>query len=218
MIFGGGAAQVVFAGKQAGFTIVDEQEVPLFEGLEQGGTKVVDPVVHRVAAGEPDVLHLIADAALQVGLYVAQKEKRLAAIAFGQFGIEIGEDVEIGLQRLAVVHIGRVLTGPEEGLAGDAIETGEIDLAGRQEIDVFLREILADDADDFDLRKIRGGERNVGARSAEHAVNFSMRRFDAVIGNGSNHDEGHVRQDCSELRSRLAVSGQSGELDHGRCH
>ena len=40
----------------------------------------------------------------------------------------------------------------------------------------------------FDLRVIAGGEGDVGARSAEHAVDFSMRRFDAVIGNGSNDD------------------------------
>jgi hypothetical protein len=52
----------------------------------------------------------------------------------------------------------------------------------------LLREIFPDHADDFDLRVIRGGEGDVRARSAEHAVYFSMGRFNAVIGNGSNHD------------------------------
>ena len=206
MILAGGAAQVVLAGKQAGFAVVDEEEVPLLEGFEQGGAEIVDPVVHGVAAGEMDVAHLAAHAALQIGLDVTEEEIGLGAIALGQFGIEIGEDVEICAQRFAIVHIGRVLAGPEKRLAGDAIEAGEIDLARRQKIDVFLREILADDADDFDLRVIRGGEGDVGARSAEHAVYFSMRRFDAVIGNGSNDDEGHVRPNCS---NRAVGSGRS---------
>ena len=135
-----------------------------------------------------DAAHLLAHAALQIGLDVAEEEIGLGAVAFGQLGIEIGEDVEVGAQRLAIVHVGRVLAGPEEGLAGDALEAGEIDFAGGQEIDIFLREIFAHHADDFDLREIRGGERDVGARSAEHAVNFSMRRFHAIIGNGSNDD------------------------------
>ena len=49
---GGGAAQVVLARKQAGFAVVDQQEVPLLEGFEQGRAEIVDPVIHGVAAGE----------------------------------------------------------------------------------------------------------------------------------------------------------------------
>src|SRR5450759_2492076 len=203
---GGGAAQVVFARKQAGFAVVDQQEVPLLESFQQRRAEIVDPVIHRVAAGELDVAHLPAHAALQIGLDIAQEEIRLGAVALRQLGIEIGENVEIGPQGLAIVHIGRVLAGPEKRLAGDAIQAAEIDLAGRQKIDVFLREIFADDADDFNLREIRGGEGDVRARSAEHAVYFSMRRFDAVIGYGPNHDEGHVRPDCSSPAPLLDIS------------
>src|ERR1035437_7402472 len=202
--FGGGAAQVVLARKQAGFAVVDQQEVPLPESFQQRRAEIVDPAIHGVAAGELDVTHLPAHAALQIGLDVAQKEIRLGAVALRQLGIEIGENVEIGAQGLAIVHIGRVLAGPEKRLAGDAIEAGEIDLARRQKIDVFLGEIFAHDADDFDLRVIRGGKGDVRARSAEHAVYFSMRRFDAVIGYRSNHDEGHVRPNCS---NRLVATG-----------
>ena len=38
---GGGAAQVVFAGEQARFAIVDQQEVPLLQGFQQraGGNR-----------------------------------------------------------------------------------------------------------------------------------------------------------------------------------
>src|ERR1035438_8542558 len=126
---GGGAAQVVFARKQAGFAIVDQQEVPLLEGFEQRRAEVVDPVIHGVAAGELDVAHLVAHAALQIGLDVAQEEIRLGAVALRQLGIEIREDVEIGPQGHAVVHVRRVLAGPEKRLAGDAIESGEIEFS-----------------------------------------------------------------------------------------
>src|SRR6266567_143716 len=85
-------------------------------------------------------------ASLEVGLDVAEEKVGLGAIAVGQLGIEIGEDVEVGAERLAIVHIGRIFSGPEEGLAGNAIEAGEVDLAGGEEVDIFLREILADHA------------------------------------------------------------------------
>ncbi len=109
-------------------------------------------------------VHLRAHAALQVGLDIAQKQVGRRAVRGGQFRIEIGEDVEVGAQGGAVVHIGRINARPEECLpAGNALEAFEIDLAGGEEIDVFLREIVADDGDDLDRREIAGGESNVSA-------------------------------------------------------
>ena len=36
----------------------------------------------------------------------------------------------------------------------------------------------------LDLREIAGGEGDIGGRAAQHAVHLSVRRFDAVIGDG----------------------------------
>ena len=154
----------------------------------RAGAEIVDPVVHGVAAGEMDVGHLGADTALEIGLDVAEEEVRLGTVAFRELGVEIGEDVEIGLEGLAVVHIGGVFSGPEEGFTGNAVETGEIDIPGGEEFDVCLGEIFADHADDLHGREIGGGKGDVGAGSTEHAIDFSMGRFHAVISNGSNHD------------------------------
>ena len=59
-----GPAQVVLAGEHTGFGIVDEQEIPLGDGCQQLVAVVLDPVVHGVAAGEPQSAHLAAHAAL----------------------------------------------------------------------------------------------------------------------------------------------------------
>ena len=150
------------------------------------GAKIVDPVVHGVAAGELHAVHLRAHAPLQRGLDVAEQEIRRGAVGFRQLGLEIGEDVEVGAQGGAVVHVGGVDAGPEEGLsAGDALQAVEIDFARGEEIEVFLREIVAHHGDDLDRGEIAGGERNVGGGSAQHAIDFAMRRFHAVIRDGS---------------------------------
>ena len=72
-------------------------------------------------------------------------------------GLKIGEDVEVGAQRGPVVHVGRVDARPEESLAaGDALQSGEIDLSRRQKVDVFLREIVAHHGHNFHRREIGG--------------------------------------------------------------
>ena len=43
----------------------------------------------------------------------------------GELRIEVREDVEVSGQCGAVIHIGRIDAGPEEGLAGDAFEAFE---------------------------------------------------------------------------------------------
>src|ERR1035437_5491045 len=96
--FGGGAARVVLAGKQAGFAVVDQQEVPLLERFQQSRAEIVDPVIHGVAASELDVAHLPAHAALQIGLDIAQKEIRLGAVALRQLGVVEGKSVDLGAQ------------------------------------------------------------------------------------------------------------------------
>jgi hypothetical protein len=170
------------ARKEARLAVVDEEEIPLLQRFQERRPEVVDPVVHRVAAGEPDGRHLRADVALEVGLDVAEEEIRLGPVMLGKFGVEVGEDVELGPQSGAVVHVGRVDARPEEGLAsGYALEAGEVDVAGGQEVGVLLVEVISDDPDDADGGEVARGERDVGRSASEHPIDFSVRRFDAVI-------------------------------------
>ena len=53
-----------------------------------------------------------------------------------------------------------------------------MDLAGGQQVYVFLREIVPPDAHQFGGSKITGGQRNVRGRAAKHAVHLPVRRFD----------------------------------------
>ena len=99
-------------------------------------------------------VHLLAHAALQRGLDVAEQQVCPRVVTLGQLRIEVGEDVEVGPQRGAVVHVLRVDARPEERLApGDALESGQIDAAAGQKIDVRLGEIVADHGDDLNGMK-----------------------------------------------------------------
>ena len=87
--------------------------------------------------------------------------------------MEIGEHVEVGAQGGAVVHVGRVDARPEKCLAArDAFQTFQIDIARGQQIDVFLREIVAHHGDDLDRSEIAGRQRDISGRAAQHAVDF----------------------------------------------
>src|SRR6185312_8215327 len=50
--------EVILSGKHSGFTIVDQQEVPIPYGLQQLLPVALNPEIHRIAAGESQMLHL----------------------------------------------------------------------------------------------------------------------------------------------------------------
>ena len=151
--------------------------------------EIADPVIHGVAAGEADAVHLRAHVALQLRLDIAEQQVGRRAIRFGQLGLEIGEHVEVGPQRGAVVHIGGVDAGPEEGFPGDALQSFEIDVARGAAGRILLREIVADDGHDFDIGEVAGRQRDIGGGAAQHAIDFPVRRFHAIIRYGSDYDK-----------------------------
>jgi hypothetical protein len=71
---GRGSLQVVFAREHARFAVVDEQKIPILDGLQQLVAKILDPVIHGVAARQAQAVHLLAHAALQGGLNVAEQQ------------------------------------------------------------------------------------------------------------------------------------------------
>jgi len=188
---GGGLFEVRFAGEHAGFAVVDEEEVPALEGFEQGGAGDVDPEIHGVAAGEAGLLHLVADAFLEGGLDVAEEEVGGVFVGGGEFGVEVGEDVEVGDECGAVVHVVGVDALPEEGFAGDALEAFDADVAGGEEVDVGLGKVVADDADDVDGGEVGGREGDVSAGAAEHAVDGAVGGLNAVVCDGADDDKRH---------------------------
>jgi hypothetical protein len=177
--------------EHAGLGVVDQQEIPIPDRGQEFLTEILDPEVHGVAAGQLQVLHLRAHLALQTGLNVAQQQVRRGKIARRQFGLKIGEHVQLRSERLAVVHIGGVLAGPEEGLAGDTLQTLQVDAVFQQQIRVLLGKVIPHHGDQPGRGKVTCRERNIGGRAAQHAVHPSMRRFHAVVSYRANNHKRH---------------------------
>ena len=162
------------------------------EIAQQLGAKIGDPVIHRVAAHQLELsVHLRSDGSLQRRLDIAHQQILRAAVRLRQFGIEIGEDVQLRDERLAVVHIVRVNAGPEERPARDALEAGQIDAARGEQIVVFLLEVVAHHRDDSGLCEKTRRKRDVRPRASEHPVDFPVWSLHTVVCDRSNHHHGH---------------------------
>ena len=88
-----------------------------------------------------------------------------------ELGLEVLEDVEVGLQRVADVDVALVAAGPEERLAaGDVLDVVGDHAAVVQDGVLGLAEVVADRADDARLGEERRGEREVHGGAAEQPV------------------------------------------------
>ena len=93
-----------------------------------------------------------------------------------QLRVERLEDVEVGLERLARVHVLAVDAAPEERLAAlDVLDVVGVDVAAVQDGVLVVAEVVADRADDADLVEERRGEREVDGGAAEHALALAVR-------------------------------------------
>ncbi len=161
-----GLHEVVVAGQHARFSVVDEQNVEALENFKQGRAMVLDPVIHGVAGDELDAGHGLAHAALQDGIDVGEEEKLGVAIGVGDFGLEGGEDIELGVVGLGLVEIFEIGAFPEEAFAGGVLDAARVDVAGGEDGFLLGAEVLADDGDDADIGEETGGEREVSGRAA----------------------------------------------------
>ena len=103
------------------------------------------------------LLHLCPDRSLEARLNIAQKKIGLRLVAFGKFGFEIREDIQFSGQRLAIVHVGRILARPKKRLTRNALKTFQIDPPAGEKIGIFLGKVVADHGDNFDFREIACG-------------------------------------------------------------
>ena len=88
----------------------------------------------------------------------------------GELRLEVLEDVEVGLQRVADVDVALVAARPEERLAArDVLDVVGVDPAGVQHGELLLAEVVADRADHVGVGEERGGQREVHRGAAEQA-------------------------------------------------
>ena len=186
--------EVGFAGELAGLGVVDDEDVDTFEGVEELGFGAFDPEVHGVGHDQAGLVDLVEHASLQGGLDIAEADDIAVAIGVGDDRVESLEDIELGVEGVARVEVVVVATGPEKGLAAVVdLQTGEVDVATAQALEVAFLEVVADDADEaVMLREVAGGQGDVGGGSAEDAIHFTEGGFQAVVGDGSDNEYAHL--------------------------
>lgn len=99
------------------------------------------------------------------------------------FGLELGEDAELGVLGVGDVEVVLVAPAPEEGLAaGDALDPVGEDVAPLEDGELLGAEVVADRAHRPHLGEEAGGEGEVHGGAAEHALALPERGFDGVKG------------------------------------
>ena len=114
--------------------------------------RAIDPVIHGVAAGEADALHLAAHVGLQCRLDVGQEEKVGVFVLLGDAGLKSFEDVEVGVVGFRFVEVVGIGSAPAECLALRALDAAGVDVVLMENLFLLGAEIFADDGHDADLR------------------------------------------------------------------
>ena len=125
--------------------------------------------------------------------------------------LEVGEDVEVGLQRVADVGVALVAARPEERLAArDVLDVVGDHAAVVQHRVLGLAEVVAHGTDHARLGQERGGQREMHGRAAEQAVAPAGRRLDGVEGDRTHHGQRHRGgRVAGSLRSPCARSASA---------
>src|SRR5581483_6436138 len=80
---------------------------------------------------------------------------------------------------------------PSEGASLGALETGEVDAALRERLQLLHWIIAANDPDELHRRQLARGGREEGRRSAEHVIGFPEGRLDGIEGDGADYEDRH---------------------------
>ena len=69
----------------------------------------------------------------------------------------------------------------------------DVDAAAAHHLELLLAEVVADRPDDAHVVEERGRQREMDGGAAEHPLALPERRLDGVIGDRSDHGDGHRR-------------------------
>ena len=124
--------------------------------------------------------------------------------------LELGEHVQLGVERLAVVEVPAVHAAPEERLAaGDVLDVVGDRRRGARAARLGRGEVVADRADHAHLVEERRGEREVHGGAAEHALALPERGPDRVIGDGSDDGDRHAAAEASGRAAHRCRRGRA---------
>jgi hypothetical protein len=182
--------QVRLARELTGLRVVDDDDVDLAHGVPHPFGHGVDPVVHRVERDQLRARDLLAHLDLQVRLDVAEEDEARRPRRIGELRLEVGEDVELRVERVRGVEIEVVAPAPEEGAAGgDDFQIVRVDLVLAEDAELVSPEVAADDADDPHVREEARREREVRGRAAEHPLALAERGFHRVERDGADDEK-----------------------------
>lgn len=144
--------EVGFSGEEAGFEIVEDDAIEMFEGGEGFVVELLDPEVAGVGDGEGAAFDLREEVELEVGMGGGEEDDFGIGVGVGELGRGFDEDVEIDFEGGGLVHGGVVGAFPAEGFgAFAAFEAAEIDVGVAEGVFEFGGEILTDDGDEADV-------------------------------------------------------------------
>ena len=116
-------------GEDFGFVFIDDEEVDAFEDIEEPGSGDIDPEVHAIGDDEWGGGALVENGELVVRAHVGEEDDAGAGGVGGEPRVEFLEDIDGDVERLAVVHVVVVATGPAEGATFDGVDVGGVDAA-----------------------------------------------------------------------------------------
>ena len=108
--------KVRFTSQHLGFSVIDEQNIHQLQSFGQFLWRALDPIIHRVAAGQAHTVHLSPDIRLQIWLNVGKKQKVSIFIFGGNARMKTLEDVQLGKIRLCFIEVVSVGAAPAKRL------------------------------------------------------------------------------------------------------
>ena len=197
--------EVRLAREHAHLGVVEHHDVDARERLEERFARRLDPVVHRVETGDARVAALLAHAALEVRLDVREEHHRGVARGVRELRLEVGEDVELCLDRVRDLHVVVVAALPEEGpRAADALDVGRVDALGVEAVELVRAEVVAHDADHADVREHARRDREVRRGASEDALAAPERRLERVECDRADDGDRHTAP------ARVSAAEQAG--------
>src|ERR1700736_1990442 len=173
-----------------GLLVVDENAIDAPEHALEARPGGVEPELDRVAGDEIRLLDLVEDVELQLRLDVGEEDDARAAVGGRQHRVEPRKDVELGLERLALLEpYARVASRPAKGLALKDLETAQIDVARFEEGAIRRREIVTDHGNQPNRGEDRPGDAEVASPAAEHIGGAFRRRVDGIERDGADDED-----------------------------
>src|ERR671918_210753 len=95
------------------------------------------------------------------------------------------------LDRIADIDVFMIATAPMKGIALCALDPINVDLSLGEQVEVVLRKIFTDNADDADRSEKTCAQSEVRRRSAEDALGRAEWRFNRIKGDGTDNQYAH---------------------------